>query len=122
MDIIFLNLDPAYPPSRQIVYLSVARPRALVVLRKAGRLDGTVREYVTNELNLVTEIPGLELLDDGTLRGGVPETPRAGEEGKDVFEGLESMRRMEVDVEIGPDSIGTLSFTSGSTGIPKGET
>ena len=30
-----LNLDPAYPPSRQNIYLRVARPRALIVLKGA---------------------------------------------------------------------------------------
>ena len=34
----FSVIDPSYPPSRQNIYLQVARPRALVVLRKAGTI------------------------------------------------------------------------------------
>jgi L-aminoadipate-semialdehyde dehydrogenase len=35
----FSVIDPAYPPQRQNVYLSVAKPSAIVVLEKAGKLD-----------------------------------------------------------------------------------
>ncbi|KAJ2546079.1 large subunit of alpha-aminoadipate reductase, partial [Coemansia sp. RSA 1933] len=105
-------VDPAYPPARQNVYLSVAQPRGLVVLRHAGELPEEVRAYVDAELDVVCTVPALELLDDGEVRGSndVAAAARevdAADPGDDV-------------VEVGPDSIGTLSFTSGSTGVPKG--
>ncbi|KAJ2607895.1 large subunit of alpha-aminoadipate reductase [Coemansia sp. RSA 1804] len=103
-------VDPAYPPARQCVYLSVARPRAVVVLRRAGELAREVREYVRDELDVVCEVAALELLDSGDLAGAdeaVGAAMRQADGADDI-------------VAVGPDSIGTLSFTSGSTGVPKG--
>ena len=105
------SIDPAYPPSRQIVYLSVAQPRGLVILRKAGTLHQDVRDYMSKELEIVVEIPSLQIAVDGSLSGDlenklfIPDLPNKG---------------IHPNVTLGPDSIGTLSFTSGSTGIPKG--
>ena len=72
----FSVIDPAYPPERQIIYLKVARPRALVVIEKATRdaaIDGTVRDWIKNELDLRTEVSALKLLDDGSILGGSDE-------------------------------------------------
>ncbi|KAG0248865.1 large subunit of alpha-aminoadipate reductase, partial [Mortierella polycephala] len=41
-------------------------------------------------------------------------------EGVDALDAVRSLAAQDVGVVVGPDSIGTLSFTSGSTGIPKG--
>ncbi|KAJ2782390.1 large subunit of alpha-aminoadipate reductase [Coemansia javaensis] len=116
-------VDPAYPPARQNVYLSVARPRGLVVLRHAGSLPDEVREYVAGELDVACTVPALELLDDGSLRGS------AGADPADPADPI-AAAAAAVDaepaggdsdvVEVGHDSVGTLSFTSGSTGVPKG--
>ncbi|KAJ1772298.1 large subunit of alpha-aminoadipate reductase [Coemansia sp. RSA 1843] len=110
-------VDPAYPPARQNVYLSVAQPRGLVVLRHAGELPPEVSEYVQAELDVVCTVPALELMDNGDLRGqegsGDPVAAAALE--VDVAGSLD-----EDVVDVGHDSIGTLSFTSGSTGVPKG--
>ncbi|KAJ2003021.1 large subunit of alpha-aminoadipate reductase [Coemansia thaxteri] len=98
-------VDPAYPAARQNVYLGVAQPRGLVVLRHAGELAPEVQRFVDGELAVVCTVAGLELRDDGGVAG-------VGE-----FDDLS----VEKDVvEVGPESIGTLSFTSGSTGVPKG--
>ncbi|KAJ3101684.1 large subunit of alpha-aminoadipate reductase, partial [Physocladia obscura] len=113
----FSVIDPAYPPPRQIVYLSVAKPRGLVVLKKAGALDAEVRKYVETELEIKIEIPGLELLDDGDVAGGIAAATKSA---VDVLESVKGRRSEGTGVVLGPDSIGTLSFTSGSTGIPKG--
>ncbi|CAN9159030.1 unnamed protein product [Alternaria alternata] len=79
----FSVLDPLYPPDRQCIYLEVSQPRALVVIdkatREAGPLSEQVRNYVKDNLQLRTEIPALELKDDGTLVGG-------SKDGKDVLE------------------------------------
>ncbi|BFZ59290.1 large subunit of alpha-aminoadipate reductase [Saitoella coloradoensis] len=109
----FSVIDPAYPPTRQNIYLSVARPRALVVLDKAGRLSPTVRKYIADELDLLTEVPALQILDGGKLVGGEVE-------GKDVLEEQQSLKEQDTGVVVGPDSTPTLSFTSGSEGVPKG--
>ncbi|KAJ2725436.1 large subunit of alpha-aminoadipate reductase [Coemansia sp. Benny D115] len=100
-------VDPAYPPARQNIYLQVAQPRGLVVLSQAGELPSEVREYVAAELDIACTVPALELQDDGSLSLGYDF----------VFD--ESADDSDV-VPVGHDSIGTLSFTSGSTGIPKG--
>lgn len=113
----FSVIDPAYPPERQNIYLDVARPRALVVIEKAtkdaGELSETVRAFIRENLDLKTEVPGLALCDDGSLLGG-----SVG--GQDVLANQVPLKSKSVGVVVGPDSIPTLSFTSGSEGRPKG--
>lgn len=103
-----ITTDPAYPPSRQTVYLNVARPRGLIVLLGAGTIHKTVREFITTELDICVEISGLEMQADGSAAatGG--------------FQGAQELANQDPTISLGPDSVGTLSFTSGSTGIPKG--
>ncbi|KAJ3298155.1 large subunit of alpha-aminoadipate reductase [Borealophlyctis nickersoniae] len=109
----FSVIDPAYPPARQNIYLSVAKPRGLVILRKAGVLHDDVRSYINENLQIKCEVPALEILDDGSLSGGEVH-------GRDVLLADREKASAQPEVVLGPDSIGTLSFTSGSTGIPKG--
>ena len=109
----FSVIDPAYPANRQNVYLSVSKPKGLVILRDAGKLGPEVRSYV-NELGCVCEISALHISEDGTLFGGLDEN------GVDSLEAFQKFKDNDLNIELGPDSIGTLSFTSGSTGIPKG--
>jgi L-aminoadipate-semialdehyde dehydrogenase len=109
----FSVIDPAYPPSRQIIYLQVAKPRALVVLAKAGKLHPSVRSCIEEELQIRTEIPALELLQNASLVGGEIN-------GKIVLAAAQSKAKQSTNILLGPDSVATLSFTSGSTGIPKG--
>jgi L-2-aminoadipate reductase len=109
----FSVLDPAYPDDRQIIYLDVARPRALVVIEKAigeaGQLGQKVRSYIDENLEIRTEVPGLMLKDDCTLRGGIVN-------GSDCLDPQQSMKMHLPEVLVGPDSTPTLSFTSGSEG------
>ncbi|PKI85005.1 L-2-aminoadipate reductase [Malassezia vespertilionis] len=109
----FSVIDPGYPPLRQNIYLQVAKPRALVVLAKAGKIHPTVRKCIQEELDLRVEIPALELHANGELTGGAVD-------GVDVLDTTQALAPASTDVLLGPDSIATLSFTSGSTGIPKG--
>jgi len=109
----FSVIDPAYPPARQNIYLQVAQPRALVVIAKAGTLNSVVREYITKELSIYTEVPALAIRNDGILEGG-----EIG--GEDVLVGQITLKAQGTGVVVGPDSTPTLSFTSGSEGIPKG--
>lgn len=113
----FSVLDPAYPADRQIIYLDVSKPRALVNIEKAtqdaGELSESVREYITNNLKLRTEVPKLRLHDNGSITGGTVD-------GADCLEKQQSVKADLPGVVVGPDSIPTLSFTSGSEGRPKG--
>ncbi|KAJ2320716.1 large subunit of alpha-aminoadipate reductase [Coemansia sp. RSA 2610] len=111
-------VDPAYPPARQNVYLSVAQPRGMVVLRHAGELPQEVKDYVATELDVVCTVPALELLDDGELRGQAD--PSVADAVAAAAAEVDAASVEDDVVDVGHDSIGTLSFTSGSTGIPKG--
>ncbi|KAF8434536.1 hypothetical protein L210DRAFT_3553148 [Boletus edulis BED1] len=108
----FSVIDPAYPPSRQQIYLQVAQPRGLVVLAGAGRIGPSVREFLSNNLKIRVEVPALEFSPSGGILGGVVD-------GTDVLKSRCHLAETDPNVILGPDSIGTLSFTSGSTGIPK---
>ena len=109
------DIDPAYPPSRQTIYLGVAQPRALIVLKGAGRINPNVRKFINSELNIRVEVPALQLLGGSEVVGGSLEEGSA-----DVLSPQIRLAETDPNVAIGPDSIGTLSFTSGSTGVPKG--
>lgn len=116
----FSVIDPAYPKDRQIIYLEVARPNALIVIEKAKREYGGLADLVWNwidrHLYLSTTITGLELESDGNLRGGSTEPG-----GFDVlYRSFEDLKDVHPGQVVGPDSQPTLSFTSGSEGIPKG--
>lgn len=115
-------LDPAYPPDRQRVYFEVAKPRALITIKKAtddvGPIPDTVRSFlkettIEGQPLIRAEIPALELLDSGVVKGGSVD-------GHDVLQNVVQLQDQMPDVVLGPDSQPTLSFTSGSEGLPKG--
>ena len=108
----FSVIDPAYPPARQNIYLGVAKPRGLIVIRAAGQLDSLVEDFIEKELDIITRIPSLALQDDGSLQGSLGND--------DVLTPFEHLKDTRSGVVVGPDSNPTLSFTSGSEGIPKG--
>lgn len=114
----FSVIDPLYPPARQIIYLDVARPRALVVIKKAtenaGAFAADVTDWISENLDLRTTVPELVLVDDGQLKGG----PVKG--GQDALDDAQALKDKLPGVVVGPDSTPTLSFTSGSEGRPKG--
>ena len=113
----FSVIDPLYPPDRQIIYLDVARPRALIIIEKAsqeaGPLASSVRNFVAEHLQLRTEVPSLRISEDGFLAGGIAVKA-------DCLHNQQNRRLEAPDILVGPDSIPTLSFTSGSEGRPKG--
>lgn len=109
----FSVIDPAYPPSRQNIYLSVAKPQALVVLKKAGQLSDEVQQYIDEKLSLKTHVPELEIFSDGYLAGGR-------KDGEDILAKATPHKHEGTGVVVGPDCNPTLSFTSGSEGVPKG--
>lgn len=104
----FSVIDPAYPAARQNIYLSVAKPQGLLVLKKAGKLSPTVTEYITANLELKCELTDVELLDCGSVSAD-----------QDLSAAI-AKKTEQTGVVVGPDNHPTLSFTSGSEGIPKG--
>lgn len=109
----FSVIDPVYPPARQNIYLSVAKPKGLIVLAKAGSLDPMVTNYIDTDLNVLSTIPQLNITDDGTLYGGQ-------QNNVDCLQEYQCFADKSTGVLVGPDSNPTLSFTSGSEGVPKG--
>ena len=110
-------LDPQYPFDRQKVLLDVARPRFLIYIERAtqeaGKPSGDVIDFIRNGLSIKAEISSLKLGDDGVLRGGEVN-------GQDCLQFQLHLKSQAPKILIGPDSIPTLSFTSGSEGRPKG--
>lgn len=113
---VFSVIDPAYPPSRQTVYLQVSNPRALLIISSAGVLHPTVSKYIKENLSLRALIPAISLSANGHLTGSPANETR----GEDVLDAYRGQSSSKPDIILGPDSHATLSFTSGSTGIPKG--
>ncbi|POS86947.1 hypothetical protein EPUL_001357 [Erysiphe pulchra] len=113
----FSVLDPTYPPARQKIYLEVAQPCAMIKIGRAtdeaGQLAPVVQKFISEGLRLKTEVPALRLSDEGTLSG-------CDSTEEDIFSTARAKCFFPPDVEVGPDSNPTLSFTSGSEGRPKG--
>lgn len=95
--------------------MQVAQPRALIVLKGAGEIHASVRQFYTTELTIVVEVPSLYISPSGDL-----EISSSSSGDTDVLKSYRHLADTDPDIVLGPDSIGTLSFTSGSTGIPKG--
>lgn len=109
----FSVIDPAYPPERQTIYLSVADPRGLIVIGKAGTLDDVVEEYIAKNLHLKARLLEVVIQDNGVPLGGLAD-------GVDALAKYLPLAAKSTGVKVGPDSNPTLAFTSGSEGIPKG--
>jgi L-aminoadipate-semialdehyde dehydrogenase len=83
-------------------------------LKGAGKIGPSIREFLSDELKIKVEVPALEVFPDGQIVGGLDDA------GEDILQAHASLGATDPNVALGPDSVGTLSFTSGSTGIPKG--
>lgn len=116
-------IDPAYPAQRQIVYLQLARPKALVVLAEAGVLLPEVKEFLEQTPEIATVLGGLcmDVTKGARARVRCHGGALTHTHSRSTVPQLATASVVDPRVEIGPDNVSTLSFTSGSTGIPKGE-
>jgi amino acid adenylation domain-containing protein len=97
----FVMLDPAYPAPRIVEMLRLAAPRAFLGIAAAGDPPPEVEAWIA-EVGLACRI---------TLPGGGPRASR---------ELVATLPQAGPAVEVGPDDLAYVAFTSGSTGIPKG--
>jgi L-aminoadipate-semialdehyde dehydrogenase len=84
-----------------------------LIISSAGTLHPTVSSYIKENLSLRALIPAISLSTSGHLTGSATGS-------QDILEPYRSKASEKPDIVLGPDSHATLSFTSGSTGIPKG--
>ncbi|HLX06337.1 MAG TPA: amino acid adenylation domain-containing protein, partial [Thermoanaerobaculia bacterium] len=97
---VFLLLDPAYPPRRQAELLGLGGARAFVHLAATGELPEPLAAAVA-------ALPCRITLGAAGGRGGrLPQ--------------LAGWPATDPGVAVGPDDPCVLTFTSGSTGVPKG--
>jgi amino acid adenylation domain-containing protein len=97
----FVILDPAYPASRLISYLRIARPRALLHIEGAGEMAQELREFLKS----------LDLCCQLTILNKKPSSDN------DLLKGYSVL---DPNLPIQPEDSAYIAFTSGSTGEPKG--
>jgi amino acid adenylation domain-containing protein len=107
---VFLLLDPAYPPRRQAELLALAGARAFIQLAATGELPEPLAAAVAalpGRLRLVLA-PRAASAGAGTGGGGGAASQ------------LGAWPATAPACAVGPDDPCVLTFTSGSTGVPKG--
>jgi amino acid adenylation domain-containing protein len=97
----FLMLDPAYPPARLIQYIRGAKPRGFIGLEAAGTIPTDLERVLQETIRCRIALPSL---------------PRNGK----ALNPLENYSTEDPEIQIHPDDLAYISYTSGSTGEPKG--
>jgi L-aminoadipate-semialdehyde dehydrogenase len=103
-----LMIEPTYPPTRQIIYPEVGSPAGLIVIQAVGTLPDLVRQHILEKLPLKAYLADFNIHD--LLESG----------GNSFPQGVPLTSSHAPKVVVGPDSIPSLCFTSGSEGKPKG--
>ncbi|HEV8722247.1 MAG TPA: amino acid adenylation domain-containing protein [Candidatus Binatia bacterium] len=96
----FLILDPAYPAARLLTYIKDAKPRGWIQLEAADAPPDELAEFIDRTVRCRIILPRQKTL------------PAEG------F--LEKYSSLNPVISICPDDIACISYTSGSTGEPKG--
>lgn len=95
-----LILDPAYPASRLVSYLDIARPKGLIQIEAAGALGPELEGCLSAQgLSCRLTVPSKAKLPASQIGTYPMDAP---------------------SIVVGPDDVASISFTSGSTGQPKG--
>ncbi|HSK75059.1 MAG TPA: amino acid adenylation domain-containing protein [Thermoanaerobaculia bacterium] len=95
----FLMLDPRYPAPRQAQMLGIARPAAWLRVAAAGPVPAEI-ESALDAIGCACRLTLPARAEDPDFLADGPAEPTA--------------------VEVGPDDVAYVAFTSGSTGVPKG--
>ncbi|MEM1207288.1 MAG: amino acid adenylation domain-containing protein, partial [Acidobacteriota bacterium] len=98
----FTMLDPQYPEGRLLDYLSLANPKALLRMERAGELPPEVLDALAAAGTTALDLPA-----EGAVSGPWADASDGGPSDRDP------------QVAIGPDDLAYVAFTSGSTGKPK---